>query len=108
MASYKEHCAECEEKLGNAWYVVHRWLDEHFARMGYDVRHRDIRHHSLGIEEVRKMWGDEAAQAARIHIEMDFMGYVPKNDDDVMKWRLGVVHTPPGTEWKDGILVPKK
>ena len=106
MSSYKDHCAECKEKLGNDWCVVHRWLDEFFAKMGFHVRHRDIRHHLKGIEEVRAMWGDEAAKAAELHILADFYGYMPKDEEDVQRWRLGVVHSP---ELKDdgGILVPK-
>lgn len=107
MSSYKEHCIECQKKLGKDWSVVHLWLDEFFAKMGWDVKHRDIRHHEVGIEEVRKMWGDDAAAAARLHIEADFYGYVPKDADDVMKWRVGVVHSP-GLKNDGGILVPKK
>jgi len=94
MSSYKEHCAECKEKLGKEWYVVHRWLDELFAKMGFHERHRQVRHHEKGIEEVRKMWGDEAAKAAELHIRADFYGYLPKDDDDVQKWMLGIIHRP--------------
>jgi hypothetical protein len=76
VSTFKEHCDECEAKLGNAWYVVHRWLDE-YARKGYPKEvHRKFRHHREGIEEVRKMWGDEAARAAELHITKD-CGYVP-------------------------------
>jgi hypothetical protein len=105
MASYLEHCQECKEKLGGEFGQVHKWLDEFFAKMGWDVKHRDIRHHEKGIEEVRKLWGDEAAKAARLHIERDFYGYVPKDEKDVQNWRLGVVHVP-GLKDEGGILVP--
>ena len=102
MASYKEHCAECKEKLGKDYSVVHRWLDEFFCKMGWHERHRCVRHHLKGIEEVRKMWGDEAAEAARLHISTDFYGYVPKDVNDVQAWFIGVVHLP-NVENKDGI-----
>ena len=92
MSSYKEHCKECREKLGKDFYVVHRWLDQFFPILG--EKHRELRHHLDGISEVRKMWGDEAAEAARLHISADFYGYVPKNADDVRIWMLGVVHFP--------------
>jgi hypothetical protein len=105
MASYKEHCAECVQKLGEPFYVVHRWLDEFFVKMGCHVRHRDIRHHEKGIEEARKMWGDKAAEAARLHIATDFGGWVPKDEMEVQKWRCGVVQVPIGYEMQDGILV---
>ena len=107
MASYEEHCSDCLNELGDEWGKVHKWLDEFFAKMGWDAKHRDLRHHEVGIEEVRKMWGDEAAEAARIHIKKDFYGYVPKDADDVLKWRIGVIHSP-GLEEDNGILIPKK
>jgi hypothetical protein len=105
MADYKEHCRDCQERLGRDWSVVHRWLDEFFARMGYHERHRDIRHHLKGIEEARARWGDQAAEAARIHIEKDFGGWVPADEVEVQKWRHGVIQVPPGWELKDGVLV---
>lgn len=105
MASYKEHCADCQKQLGKDWSVVHRWLDEFFAKMGYHERHRDIRHHKKGIEEVRQKWGDQAAEAARIHIERDFNGWVPNDEMEVQKWRYGVVQIPVGYTMKDGKLV---
>lgn len=75
---YKEHCKECQEKLGKDWSIVHRWLDE-FA--GQDLgNHRVFRHHKEGIEEVRKMWGDEAMEAAKLHVVAD-MAYIPTKDE---------------------------
>lgn len=91
MSSYQQHCDECRKQLGQDWGVVHHWLDEFFVKMGYHVRHRDIRHHKAGIEEVRKLWGDQAAEAARIHMEMDFNGWIPANSDEVQKWRIGLL-----------------
>lgn len=105
MSTFKEHCDDCKKELGDDYAYVHKWLDAFFEKLGYDEKHRDIRHHEEGIEEVRKMWGDKAAEAARIHIKADFYGYVPKDNKDVQKWRNGVVHLPPGLEMKDGILV---
>lgn len=105
MSSYKEHCHECARRLGKPYCVVHRWLDEFFVKMGCHERHRDIRHHFRGIEEVRLKWGDQAAEAARIHIEMDFNGWVPADELEVQKWRHGVIQVPPGFQYKDGVLV---
>ena len=77
---FKEHCAECEEKLGKPWEVVHRWLD-YYAHRGtcFNPFHRVYRHHKKGVEEVRKMWGDEAAKAAELHIVSD-EGRVPEDE----------------------------
>ena len=97
MASYEDHCAECKEKLGKDWAVVHRWLDEFFAQFngsGHPEIHRDLRHHEGGIAEVRLKWGDQAAEAARLHIARDFHGWVPRGMKEVEEWRHGQV--PPG------------
>jgi DNA-binding GntR family transcriptional regulator len=72
---YKEHCKECEEKLGKDWSVVHRWLDRHAKKFFPWMGHRAIDHHEEGIERIKKMWGDEAAEAARLHILSDFQEY---------------------------------
>ena len=72
----KEHCKECLEKLGNDWNKVHAWLDAFAWKYFPNATHRQIRHHTEGVEEVRKMWGDEAAKAAELHIIAD-EGYVP-------------------------------
>ena len=68
---YKEHCKDCEKALGKAWEVVHRWLDEYAANYWPSMMHRVHRHHQEGVEEVRKLWGDQAAEAAEIHIRAD-------------------------------------
>jgi len=71
MAHWKEHVKDCELELGKGWDVVHHWLDE-FAKDYWPwMGHRVLRHHKEGIEEVRKLWGDEAAYAAEIHILKD-------------------------------------
>jgi hypothetical protein len=71
MSSFEEHCRRCEQLLGNAFPQVHRWLDEFFCQPPYGTRHRHLRHHRQGIEQVRRMWVDEAARAAEIHIRQD-------------------------------------
>ena len=77
MASFETHCEDCVRKLGKPFPEVHRWLDEHFRNWLIGPNHREIRHHEGGVEKVRQMWGDEAAQAAIIHIERDELGRVP-------------------------------
>jgi len=70
------HCKECLEKMGDSWDKVHRWLDctarDYFPWVG----HRQIRHHEEGVELIREKWGNEAAEAAEMHIISD-EGYVP-------------------------------
>lgn len=71
MPSHKDHCDECEKKLGCDWAEVHHWLDELFKLKG--IKHRRYRHNLDGIEYVRARWGDQAATAARLHIVRDLM-----------------------------------
>jgi len=81
-----EHCKECLEKMGNEWEHIHRWLDatarDYFPWAG----HRQIRHHKEGVEQIRRLWGDEAAKAAEMHIISD-EGKVSSAED--MKKRYG-------------------
>jgi hypothetical protein len=72
MAYLHEHCYDTKRLLGNEWKEVHLWLDALFKEYGPANRHH--RHHVKGIEEIRKMWGDEAAVAAKIHIIVDYWG----------------------------------
>lgn len=75
MPTFERHCSDCKAALGNEFPEVHKWLDEFFVKMG--SRHRSVRHHEGGVEEVRRMWGDEAAEAAAIHILADCRGRIP-------------------------------
>jgi hypothetical protein len=93
MSSFLEHCDASRQKFGKNYAHVHTWLDEFFSRMGWSLKHRDIRHHLKGIEQVREMWGEEAAEAARLHIEMDFEGFIPRDEKEVQSWRMGVLQT---------------
>ena len=71
MPSFEQHCAEAEQRFGKPYAEVHQWLDEFAGKPPYGMRHRRKRHHLAGIEEVRRKWGDEAAEAARQHILSD-------------------------------------
>ena len=69
--TFKEHCTRCKNILGNEFDYVHKWLDEFHGTPKYKTRHRKVRHHLKGIEDVRDMWGDDAAEAATLHIVDD-------------------------------------
>ncbi len=71
MPSFLQHCTETTAKLGKPFEEVHRWLDEFAGKPPHAMRHRKLRHHLAGIEEARKLWGDQAAEAARHHIIAD-------------------------------------
>ena len=52
---------------------IYGWMD-FWGQSPYGTRHRYLRHHRQGIEEIRKRWGDSAAMAAEIHIRQDLEG----------------------------------
>ena len=87
MASFQEHCADCQRELGAEFQQVHKWLDALFPILG--PKHRSARHHTGGIEQVRKMWGDQAAMAAELHIMKDCGGKVPAEKDAQMASLFG-------------------
>jgi len=60
------------ERLGKPFNEVHKYLDGLFDYKTKLLIHRIERHHMGGVEYCRSMWGDEAAQAAKIHIQRDF------------------------------------
>ena len=71
MPAFEQHCAETAALLGEPFDEVHLWLDEFAGKPPHGMRHRKLRHHLAGIAEVRKLWGDQAAEAARKHIISD-------------------------------------
>lgn len=66
---FQEHCAESVSLYGKPFRQVHLWLDKHFATIG--AHHRRKRHNLAGIEEIRRKWGDRAAEVAKRHIISD-------------------------------------
>ena len=94
MASLQEHENDCYAALGNPFTEVHRWLDEFFRTMG--PKHRAIRHHQGGVDEARKKWGDDAAQAAEIHIHKDWDWHPDYRGKIPLKWEAEI--------WSDNLL----
>lgn len=67
----EEHELECVVKLGEPFTEVHKFLDQFAFTPEYGMRHRHKLHHKEGIEQVRKLYGDKAAEAAILHILAD-------------------------------------
>ena len=95
MPSFEQHCAESTQAFGNPFEEVHLWLDEFAGRPPLGMKHRKVRHHLAGIEQVRKRWGDQAAAAARQHIISDLKmeGWredlpLPKDERDYVRMGL--------------------
>jgi uncharacterized protein DUF6915 len=95
MPSFAEHCAESIRLFGEPFEEVHRWLDEFAGTPPYGMKHRKKRHHEAGVNEVRRLFGEPAARAARQHIISDLKmeGWTesdpfPKDEQDYVKMGL--------------------
>jgi hypothetical protein len=78
LASFDEHCRDCERILGDRCEEVNHWLDAGFKRFG--PLHRFWRHHSRGVDEAEKLFGVLGRKAAIVHIMKD-CGHVPSTRD---------------------------
>lgn len=90
--TFEEHCEQSIEYFGEPFQGVHQWLDEFSGKTTF--RHRRLRHHEQGIQEIIKMFGEKAGRVARLHIISDLKeeGYwkgdpFPKDEEDYV--RLG-------------------
>lgn len=78
MASFEQHCRDCDNILGDRHEAVNRWLDSFFNKLGSD--HRRLLHHSNGVRQARELFHIEGAKAAVVHIVRD-CGRVPQERD---------------------------
>ena len=74
MASFEEHCQDCERILGNRCEEVNRWMDEDFKKFG--PLHRFSKHHTRGVKEAEELFGELGRKAALVHILKD-CGHIP-------------------------------
>jgi hypothetical protein len=89
MANPYHHAVSSVKKWGGCvedYIAIHSWFDEsksHFA----DFRHRALRHHSEGIFEMEKIFGQSFINSdgkvvytryvGEMHVREDCDGYVP-------------------------------
>jgi hypothetical protein len=57
--------------FGKPYTEVHLWLDAFAGTLECGMRHRRKRHHKAGIREAEKLFGEEGALAAKLHIISD-------------------------------------
>jgi hypothetical protein len=95
MPSFEQHCQDSIIAFGKPFKEVHVWLDEFAGKPPYGMKHRKKRHHPAGLEEIRRMWGDEAVAAARQHIISDLKmegwrdgDHFPRDEIDYVKMGL--------------------
>jgi hypothetical protein len=85
MPKVEVHCQDCLNALGSEFKEVNEWFDEFFIEMG--PKHRDVRHHTGGIEECVKKFGEGSRKAAEIHIKRDCHGVIPTEQQAKM-WSM--------------------
>jgi hypothetical protein len=66
-----EHEKESLAIFGKPYTEIHLWLDEFAGTTECGMRHRRKRHHKEGLREAEKLFGWDAALAARLHIMSD-------------------------------------
>jgi hypothetical protein len=95
MSTFEKHCQESISLFGKPYEEVHRWLDEFMGTDQYRMRHRKLRHHHAGINQVIERFGEEAGKVARQHIISDLKeeGWTetdpfPKDQEDYVKMGL--------------------
>lgn len=71
MPNTEEHCKESIRLFGKPFTEVHLWLDALAESPDCGMRHRMKRHHLAGLEQVRRIFDEEAVKAARQHIIAD-------------------------------------
>ncbi len=81
--------------FGKPFKEVHLWLDEFAGTPEYGMRHRKKRHHAAGLEEVRRLFGEEAVAPARQHIIADLKlegwkegDHFPRDERDYVRMGL--------------------
>jgi hypothetical protein len=71
VSTFEQHCQESLRLFGSHYEEVHRWLDAFQGTVRYRMRHRRVRHHEAGIQEVIRLFGEQAGAVARQHIIAD-------------------------------------
>jgi hypothetical protein len=87
-----EHERESLVLFGRPWTEVHQWLDEFAGNSGIGMRHRRFRHHKAGVREAEKLFGEEGALAARLHVISDLKEegwqedqHFPESEEDYVR-----------------------
>jgi hypothetical protein len=78
MAPLHQHMEDCRRFLGSPHEDVNRWIDEFSATVG--PTHRRLRHHWEGVRQAERLFGNEGARAAIVHILRDCRN-VPSIED---------------------------
>jgi hypothetical protein len=108
MPKTPEHCKACLDRFGRDFKEVHEWFDYYYGKKGIDEkgvpydyssctkRHRGKRHLDEGLEECVRLFGEEAREAATLHLLQDGEEYpnpeyrgrvLSRNDFPMVFWR---------------------
>lgn len=92
---FEDHCAELIRLFGKPFKEVHNLLDEFAGLPEYGFKHRKVRHHLEGMNEIRELFGEQAVEVAMQHIKSDLKeeGWketdkFPKNESEYKRMGL--------------------
>lgn len=80
----KDHENQSVEVFGEPWTEVHEFLDRFYPRFR-GAEHRRILHHTMGVNEVVRRFGEEARPVAELHIKEDWVRYCGVFDVPTLK-----------------------
>ena len=106
MAHPMDHAKSSSKKWGGTaeeYLIYHNWFDETKAWIGHS-KHRMFRHHSEGIFELEKVFGNSFVNSVgktvyiryigEQHVKEDCYGYIPSAKEWVMN-----LNNPTPPEW---------
>jgi len=74
MPHLNEHEQQSIEHFGKSYTEVHQFLDQ-FQPQFRGPEHRRILHHTMGVNEVVRRFGEETRSVVELHIKEDWKGY---------------------------------
>ncbi len=80
----EEHEQQSVEVFGKPWTEVHVFLDQ-FHHMFRGAEHRRVLHHTMGVNEVVRRFGEQARPVAELHIKEDWKRYCGAYDVPTLK-----------------------
>ena len=80
----EEHEKQSVEVFGKPWTEVHVFLDQFYPKFR-GAEHRRVLHHTAGVNEVVRRFGEEARPVAELHIKEDWHRYCGVYDVPTLK-----------------------
>ena len=80
----EDHEKQSVEYFGKPFTEVHVFLDQFFDKFR-GAEHRRVLHHTMGVNEIVRRFGEEARPVAELHIKEDWNRYCGVYDVPTLK-----------------------